>query len=458
MAAALPAGKMSGPRPSHPDRPRWLDGSPAPGPVELGPKLVGVSSGGRPRITRTVSPLARAPELEGDGVPRRQHLDHVSQIRLARDRDAVGRDDDVPTEAVGLAGNVGHRRTGSQPGPAGAASTAATVWTSRPRALGRSKVRASAGFSATALTPRKGCSTLPPWISCATTGLTVSIGIAKPRSPAAPGAPRPPTTGPFTPTTAPCALIRGPPEFPWGDRSVGLDGMREQGGARRGVDRPLHRADDAGRCDPGEARGVADRDHEVADLQVVGVTERKRRQRPGARVDLQHRDPRDGVDADDARPHLLVAREAHLQQAGTGDHPARREDVPGLVDHETRAERPRRRARSGRAGAASRGRPRGADLDDSGGVLLVDLFDRERTLSPGAPRVGPWQRPTPAATRNAPGRSSSSRVRTRQLRADDHDYRARARRRKQSGEPHKVALLHRDRLYRPSREARPRRD
>ena len=90
-----------------------------------------------------------------------------------------------------------------------------TAWISRPRIAGRLKVRARSPVTGTAPAPRNACSTLPFRISCATTVLTVLIGIAKP-IPTFPSVPEPPVRiWELTPITSPRALISGPPELPW---------------------------------------------------------------------------------------------------------------------------------------------------------------------------------------------------------------------------------------------------
>ena len=126
--------------------------------------------------------------------------------------------------------------------------------------------------------------------SWSTTSRTVLIGTAKPM-------PTFPTSADdepvaicvLTPITWPAAFRSGPPELPrlmgasvWITRSIG--------DSRRRLDRALQRADDARRDRALEPERVADRDHRVADLDVLGVAELDRGERACVGVDLEQRD------------------------------------------------------------------------------------------------------------------------------------------------------------------------
>ena len=59
----------------------------------------------------------------------------------------------------------------------------------------------------------------------------------------------------------------------------------------------------------------------------------------GAGVDLEQRDVRRRVAADEGRLQRVVVREPHLDRGGAVDDVVVRDDVPFLVEHEARAER-----------------------------------------------------------------------------------------------------------------------
>ena len=92
------------------------------------------------------------------------------------------------------------------------------------------------------------------------------------------------------------------------DRGVGLDRVRDAGAPLGASIAVLDGADDADGRGPAEAERVADRDDRVADLHLVGVAERERRERARVRVDLEDGDVGRRVLADDGRVELVVAR------------------------------------------------------------------------------------------------------------------------------------------------------
>ena len=234
-------------------------------------------------------------------------VDHVAQLGLGQGRHAVGRDDDVAADPVGLAREHDRRRAGAQAGLAGGAAGVDTL-DQEPVVLGRSKVRATAPVSGTALSPRKAISTLPWWISCAATALRCRSGS---RSPARSISPRQAPCG-VDPDHLAERVDQRAARVAGVDRGVGLDRApgRQRIVVRVDVDRVLHRADDAGGRGTRRVEGVADGDDRVADLDEVGVSERQRGEGARMRVDLEHRDAARGVDADHPRAHGLVAREA----------------------------------------------------------------------------------------------------------------------------------------------------
>ena len=77
------------------------------------------------------------------------------------------------------------------------------------------------------------------------------------------------------------------------DRGVGLDEVLVAFDAEAAA---AERADDARGHGLAEAEGIADGDHEIADLELVGVADRQRDQ--VVRLDLQHGDVGPGIAAD----------------------------------------------------------------------------------------------------------------------------------------------------------------
>src|SRR5690606_20525205 len=99
--------------------------------------------------------------------------------------------------------------------------------------------------------------------------------------------------------------------------------------------RAVQGADDALGDGPFEAQWAADRQHGVADQQLVAVPERGRGQVLYA-PDLYHTDVRPGVETDDrAHRHVSVAeRHPHLAALRGRDHVGVGEDVAiGVHDH-----------------------------------------------------------------------------------------------------------------------------
>ena len=95
------------------DGPRWLDGLAGSGPPR-GPKLL--SAGWTAELNVHGLLGGAAPDLEREGLAGLHRLDDVAELRLARDGLAVGGDDDVAAEAVGLAGERDGGGAGAEPG------------------------------------------------------------------------------------------------------------------------------------------------------------------------------------------------------------------------------------------------------------------------------------------------------------------------------------------------------
>ena len=117
------------------------------------------------------------------------------------------------------------------------------------------------------------------------------------------------------------------------DRRVGLDEVLEDVDAERVA---AERADDAGGHRLADAERIADRQHDVADLQPVGVAEGDHRQL--VEVDLEDGDVRFGVAADRPRLGAAPVAEQHLDIVGALDHVVVGEQVAGRRDDHARAE------------------------------------------------------------------------------------------------------------------------
>ena len=165
------------------------------------------------------------------------------------------------------------------------------------------------------------------------------------------------------------------------DRRVGLQGVVDREAVRCG-DPALDRADDPSGCCAIETERVADRDDFVTHLRQVGVPERQRRQRAHRRIDLQHRDVRRRIGADDRGAVRGLIREADLDLGRALDNVEVRHDVAGLIEHEARAERligrVGERCAEERVGARFRvGAGRRRDLHDARSAAAVNLVDRK---------------------------------------------------------------------------------
>jgi hypothetical protein len=117
------------------------------------------------------------------------------------------------------------------------------------------------------------------------------------------------------------------------DGRVGLDHVGDREVVRRG-DLALQRRDHTGGQRAVQAERVADRDHRVADLHVLGRPERERPQRQAVGVDAQQREVRGRVAADDAGIDGLLVGELDGHLHRPVDDVGVREDVAGAVDDE----------------------------------------------------------------------------------------------------------------------------
>ena len=141
------------------------------------------------------------------------------------------------------------------------------------------------------------------------------------------------------------------------DRRVGLNEVLERLTVEAAAP---ERADDAGRHAVREAERIADRHDVVADAQRRRIAERDARQVRG--VDLQHREIRAFVRADDARREAAVLEQRDGDLVGVRDDVMVRQDVAvGGVDDDARARafdlalaRPAAAPRSRRIAAATR--------------------------------------------------------------------------------------------------------
>src|SRR6266436_5730510 len=104
-----------------------------------------------------------------------------------------------------------------------------------------------------------------------------------------------------------------------------------------GVDVASPRRDDPGGNRAAEPKGIADRHHPVAYLSSAAVGKRHERQR-FVGIDLQHRDVRLGVAADDLRRVLAVVLKGHFDLAGIADDVAVGHHITRRIDNEAGTE------------------------------------------------------------------------------------------------------------------------
>jgi hypothetical protein len=127
------------------------------------------------------------------------------------------------------------------------------------------------------------------------------------------------------------------------DRRVGLDRTRDAEAGQR-LDRAIDRRDHADRQRLALAERRSDRRHRLADLDVMAVAERQRPEREPLRVDLQQRDVRVRIGADDLGLDRVAVRELDVDLArplervalAGGDDVRVGGDLAVAVEHEPR--------------------------------------------------------------------------------------------------------------------------
>ena len=281
-----------------------------------------------------------APDLQRERLARLHLLDHVPELRLGRDRRAIRGDDDVAADPVGLTGDGDRGAARAQPGLGGAAARRDRLDDQAVAARQVERAR-KARRDRRGVDPEVGVLDRPRLQELRDDRLD---GVDRDRE-ADPGAgERGAVLGGADADHLAGAVDQRAARVLVVDRGVRLD---RAGIAARQVDPVLDGTDDADGRGAAERERVADRDHGVTDLHEVGVAERQRDQRAGVGVDLEDGDVGRRVLADHGRVQLLAAREADLDVVGTRDDRLLVSDVPGLVDHEPRAEG-RGRAAAGR--------------------------------------------------------------------------------------------------------------
>ncbi len=136
------------------------------------------------------------------------------------------------------------------------------------------------------------------------------------------------------PTSSPREFTSAPPELP---TLIAASVWMKSSNIRDAELAAAGRAHDAHRDRLAEAERVADREHDLADLEAVGAAERDRRQ--VGQVDLQQRELALRVRADDPRRRDAAVRELDADLVGVADHVPVRHDVAAPVDHDAGAER-----------------------------------------------------------------------------------------------------------------------
>ena len=120
------------------------------------------------------------------------------------------------------------------------------------------------------------------------------------------------------------------------DRGIGLDEELVVGDADLGA---RQRRDDAVRHGLADAEGIADREHDVADHQLVGIGEIERREFLVRVLQPQHREIGAAVLQHDLGLELALVGQRHLDLVGALDDVDVGDDEAGRIDHHARAER-----------------------------------------------------------------------------------------------------------------------
>ena len=159
------------------------------------------------------------------------------------------------------------------------------------------------------------------------------------------------------------------------DRGVGLDEELIIGDADLGA---RYRRDDAVRHRLADAERVADRQHHVADLQLIGIAELQHGKSLVRVLDAQNGEVAALVLEHDLGVELALVGERHLHFAGALDHVVIGDDQPGRIDDDAGAERALHLLARHRAEELAEQRiveERVAVLDDAGGI---DVDHRRR--------------------------------------------------------------------------------
>ena len=195
-----------------------------------------------------------------------------AELRAAAER--LGRE--AVVEGVGVVDRLAVDRDDQSPvfSPARAAGLfRATLATSAPAGRFRPRLSAISGVTACSLAPSHGRFTaLPPLLRGSDDDRTMLAGMAKPM-PCEP--PEREKIAVLTPTSRPVEIDQRAAGIAGIDRGIGLDEELIVGDADL---RARQRRDDAVGHGLADAERIADREHHVADLQLVGIAEIDRRE------------------------------------------------------------------------------------------------------------------------------------------------------------------------------------
>ncbi len=161
---------------------------------------------------------------------------------------------------------------------------------------------------------------------------TIAVGMAKPM-PTEP--PEREKIAVLMPTSLPSRSTSAPPELP-GLIAASVWMKERKSPAPIGA---RQRRDDAARHRLADAEGIADRQHEVADLERVAVAERQRRQALAVRIDLEHGEIAVLVRQQHLRLELAPVAQHDADFLGVLDDVVVGDDEARRIDDHARAER-----------------------------------------------------------------------------------------------------------------------